>query len=513
MEMDRRRVLAASSALVSASAATGAKADGATTASAPPKPDPDSGESRALAEFVARTRFEDLPAHVVEMTKRSILDAIGVSLGASGLEPACRPFVDMAIEAGGAPQATIIGFGKKVPVTLAAFANGSFGHALDYEDIHDPTGMHPNAPTVPAALAAAEAIGGVSGKELIVAVALGCDIVCRLQAAQRATAIPQAAADSGEGGAPYGFYPPAIVGTFGAATAAGKVLGLTADQMLDCWSLALCQNSTSGELIDSPRSEVRAVRDAFGTQSGVQAAFLAKKGVKGFDKPFEGRFGFFAMYARGNHAPGVLAANLGERFAGGDISYKAWPACRGSHLYVQAALDFMKETNAKVSDIAHVTASVGPVNQMLCEPAASKRAPSTAIDAKFSIPFCVATALVKRDVVLASFLPEGRADPEVLACAAKVGYRLDPAAARTTPQGGGTVLRIEMKDGTVHDLSVKAIYGSPALPMPDALFLAKFMDCGRHAAVARDAAALKAIAAQVLALDQLADVAAIARAV
>ncbi len=116
-------------------------------------------ESLLLARNICETRYEDLPTPVVAATKKSILDAVGVTLAAGTLGEGCKPFVDLAIAQGGKPESTIIGFGARVPAAMAAFANGAMAHALDFEDAHLGALMHPNAATIPAALAMAGILG------------------------------------------------------------------------------------------------------------------------------------------------------------------------------------------------------------------------------------------------------------------------------------------------------------------------------------------------------------------
>ena len=123
--------------------------------------------SQALANYIASVRFEDLPSEAVEAAKKSLLDTVGVILAATRLGEGCRHFVELALESGGRVESSIIGFGKRVPSFMAAFANGSMAHALDYEDTHEQALVHPSASTVPAALAIAEAMGAVSGRKLL----------------------------------------------------------------------------------------------------------------------------------------------------------------------------------------------------------------------------------------------------------------------------------------------------------------------------------------------------------
>ena len=226
--------------------------------------------SKTLAEYVVSTSYNDLPDHVVEMTKKSFLDAMGVTLAAGGLCESCRAFVELALEMEGKQEASIIGYPYKVPTPMAAFANGAMAHALDFEDAHDGALVHSNAAPVPAALALAESIGEVTGKELITALAVGSDVVCRMGLALNEN--PMEA----------GWYIPPVLGAFGAAAAAGKMLRLNEKQIVHSFSLTLCQATCSAELRYSPHSDVRAVRDAFGAKTGVLSALLAKKGIMGF---------------------------------------------------------------------------------------------------------------------------------------------------------------------------------------------------------------------------------------
>lgn len=494
-----RRMLLGSTTLAIASAMTASTARAAApTRDATSSAGTDPGASKALAQYVAQTRFEDLPQDVIEMTKRAILDAIGVSIAAYSLEPACRPFHELAVESGvGSTQSTLIGSGKKTSMPLAALANGALAHALDYEDSHEASRTHPNAATIAAALATAEGLRDVSGKRLITAVALGCDVVCRLALAQI----------EAPGAAPTrAFYRPAILGTFGAVSAAASLLRLNTEQTLDAFSLALCQNSCSGEILNSPDSHIRAVREGPCAQAGVLSALLASKGVRGFELPFEGSHGYFAMYWGGARDDRALTSNLGKHFAGRDVAFKPWPSCRDTHLYIQAALELQSRANLDVASIARIEAPVAQRNLIVCEPAASKKAPRTAIDAKFSLYFTVASALLHRQINLASFTEAALQAAPVLECAAKVNYRLDPQAARPLDEGGAAVLEVTMRNGTVHRQSVARLAGSLSNPLSRADLIEKFIDCGLHAHEPRSRTELRNLSARILGLENATDI-------
>jgi 2-methylcitrate dehydratase PrpD len=443
--------------------------------------------SQAVAGFIASTRYEDLSPTAVDMTKRCLLDAIGVSLGASGLGEGCRAFIDLAIEQGGPPQCTIFGEQRQVPPEAAAFANGALAHALDYEDSHDRALVHPNAPVVPAALAIAQAFGPVSGKELIAAVAIGCEVSVRMALALRVSL------------AEFGWYPPPILAAFGATAAASHLLRLNRWQTVDALSLLQCQSTCSGEIIYSPNSVVRAVRDAFAARAGVTSALLAQRGVTGFDAPLEGRAGFFASFARGQYDPQALTDDLGQRFEIENISFKPWPSCRGTHAAIEAALLCLRTRRIQARDIERVVIHGGRMLTMLAEPLETKRLPATAIDAKFSLPFTVASALVHGRVGLQSFLPAALTDTDVLRLAARIEVRSDSPGPATI----GAVLELQMHDGSTIRNEVTTPRGSLENPLSLEDLKEKFLECAGHAARPMSAASAGQFADAVMNLEQV----------
>ena len=449
-------------------------------------------ESAILAKYVAHTVYEDLPERAVEMTKMSLLDALGVTLAAGGLCGECSAFVEIAMESGGKKESTILGFGDRVPAHMAAFANGAMAHALDFEDAHDLALVHPNAATVPAALATAESVGHVNGKDFIASLAVGCDIVCRLGLAFN------------ENPGEYGWYIPPILGSFGAAAAAGKLLNLDETGILDAFSLTLCQSTCSAELRYSPRSDIRSVRDAFAAKAGVLSARLAQKGVKGFDHPFEGKAGLFRLYSNGQYDGSRLIDGLGTKFEGANISFKPWPACRGTHTYIEAALNILNEHAPDPDDIADVRVVVSSFNRMLCEPESVKKAPQTVIDAKFSIPFTVATALYHKEVGLEHFTPERLKDENVLQLAQKIRYDLDPGLGLRDATRG--FLEIRTKDNKTYAKRIDQAYGHPDNPVSQKAVVAKFMSCAEKAKTKIPEAKLKEAVKRILALEELKDI-------
>jgi 2-methylcitrate dehydratase PrpD len=447
--------------------------------------------SAALSRFVAETRYEDLPPRTIEMTRRCLLDAVGVTLAASTLGEGCASFVEIATEHSGLNTSTIIGYNRKAPAVMAAFANGAMAHALDFEDAHDRALVHPNAPTIPAALAAAEAIGTIDGKQFITALAIGCEVVCRLGFALRVSLDD------------YGWYPPPILGAYGATAAAAHLYGLDASQVCDAFSLTLCQATCSAELKYSPHSVVRAVRDAFAAKTGVLSAQLARKGIRGFDLPFEGKAGFFALFARGSYEPFALVQELGKSYAIETISFKPWPTCRGTHVYIEAALALAKEHAIAPEHIRQIRTQGHRINRMLDEPAEQKRHPSTAIDAKFSIPFSVATAICNGEVTLNSFTQSALGDSRVLDLARRVSFEAIESEADTLEDVTRGSLEIETRDGRTYGKHLDRPLGHPEHPLSEADLVRKFLACGAHSGADQKRADLERIATTILSLEKL----------
>lgn len=426
--------------------------------------------SNQLSVHVATVEFEQLPPHTIDMAKKCLLDGLGVILAAGSLDEGCAAFVRLARASAGTTESTIFGHQIRVPSFMAAFANGAMSHALDFEDAHEGALLHPNAATIPAAMAVAESMGAVNGKQLITSIVVGCDLVCRLGLALTADPLKR------------GFYTPPILGAFGAAAAAGRLLGLTASQLKDAFSLTLCQETCSGEIRNSPQSLIRAIRDGFSAKAGVLSALLAREGVTGFESPFEGASGLYAMYSGGQFDPRGLLHELGDRYEIDHISFKPWPSCRGGHAYVEATMHLLSAHDIAADQVEAIRLFVGPqsISKVLCEPLASKRRPRIAIDAKFSLPFVIASTVLYGAPRLDHFTPEALKNPATLAMAARIDYKEDAAIEWKDP-GAGHV-QIRTRQGKILSHKVAHAIGHPSNPLGEAALVEKFLDCAAHAA-------------------------------
>lgn len=444
-----------------------------------------------LTDLLAGIGYDTLSPPARHAAKRVMLDAIGVMLGASGMARETDAFLALARTTGEGPCA-ILGTGVAANPATAALANGAMAHALDYEDAFDLAPGHPNASLVPALLALSQWQGGIDGRRFIAALVAGCELSCRMGLALE---------HKMEAG---GWYPPPILAGYGAALGAAHLLRLSPQQMADALSLTLCQVTMPGEIKHSARTVIRAVREAFPAQAAVQSALLAQQGLAGFEEPLEGAAGFYALYAGGEFDPDVLLAPLNGSMWIEHLTFKPWPSCRGTHPFIEMALGLREQEGFAAADIVGVRVGVGPMQRMLVEPAERKRAPAVAIDAKFSVPFCVASVLAGRAIDLGAFSDERLRDPQVLALAGKVQFE-QPAGAEQWRGDAGT-LAVELADGRKFEASLAQARGAPAHPLSDRELADKFVACASRAAQPIGAGRARALAGQILALEECPDV-------
>ncbi|WP_428408714.1 MmgE/PrpD family protein [Hyphococcus sp.] len=448
-------------------------------------------EAQGLSDVFCR-RLCDVDASTLpEKTRRAaalaILDATGTIAAAAALSPETQAFLKLARSDAG--SCSLFGGGEASPA-MAAFANGALAHALDYEDVFERAPCHPNAAAIPAAIAMAQAVGGVTGAEFLAAVALGCEAACRL-----ALSVQQPLEVNG-------WYPPPIFGAFGATVAAGRIARLTPEQLRDALSLTLCQTTAPGEIKHSAGSHVRAVREAFGARAAVTSVLLAADGVRGFERPLEGDAGFFQLYADGRYDADMLTDGVGEHFLIEEISFKPWPSCRGTHAYIELAMNLKLAHRFHWRDIVRIDAPVGAVQEMLIAPLYAKRAPSTFIGAKFSIPFTLGLAFTRDRVSLLDFDEISLADEAVLAIAALVHPEKRADWGRNNASSGA--LRVTLRNGAVFEAETHTPKGHHANPMSEDELVAKFIECASCASPL-NAEAAATLAREIIDIESSAD--------
>ena len=422
--------------------------------------------SRQFAAFAAGLEYQVLPAPAVTGAKKTLLDSIGVTLAASGAEPAVRPVVDLVRESGGRSESTVFGAGFKAPATEAAFANGAMAHSLNFDD-QTPWGQHSSSTVVPAVLAVAERVGGVSGRDLIAAVAVGQDLFARLRCNVSWK---------------QDWNLSTVLGTFAATAAAGRVLRLTPEQLTHAFGVASMQAGGVMELVTGLGSQLGGLYAGFPARAAVMAALLAQKGTTGHPAVFEGRLGFFATYFGGKYDRAAMVADLGEDFKGSYTLYKPWAAIGTAHSHIHAMIDVATRLDLQVDDIDSITVFVGDCHEALCAPLPDRQSPANLLDARFSLPFLVAVAAVRRGMRVADLTTETLSDAVVLDLANRITPVSDPALDWKLELPHGRI-EVVLRDGRRIVAVGNDVPGSAAAPLTWTDLTTKFADCAAAAAI------------------------------
>ena len=441
----------------------------------------------ALADFAASLEFDDLPAPVVAIVKQMVLDALGTALAATTLGDGCRETLAVMGRLGGAPESTILGVGTKVAAPNAAFANGALVHALNYDPIGSEIG-HVGVVCLAAPLAVAEAVGGISGRDFIVASAVACEMTARITAAiARTGRRPSEKYLSGQ-----------LLNYFGAAAGAGRILGLDAAGMGNALGLALMQMAGSRQIVLSGDPPAKAIYGAFPNHAGVLAALLSREGLTADCAVFGEPAGLYPMIYDGDCDANALVEGLGETFLLTAAEFKPWPTSNQIHPAIEAAAK-IAGGGLDVSEIAEVVVVVHSRLEPWCEPLDKRRRPDNAAAAANSIPFCVANALARGDVSLADIAAEGLDDQTVLAIAARTTYRLDDSV-------DGAVVRVGLLDGNQREARIETPLGSRTRPTSPERLADKFRDCCGHASTALSSDTVEGLIALIDDLDELDDI-------
>ncbi|WP_158011655.1 MmgE/PrpD family protein [Sphingomonas turrisvirgatae] len=429
---------------------------------------PDSIEP--LIDYLVRTRFQDLPAPALAMTRAQLLDTMGIALAGRG-EAGVRELRELARELGGKGESVVWGSPLRVPAHDAARINAVMVHALEFDDTFGRGYLHPAAITYPAALAVADLVGGVDGRELLTAVTLATDIACRIAISSQ----------PGVDGFATGWHNTTLIGYLAAAMLAGRLMKLPPARIVDAVGIAYHQAAGNAQShIDSALT--KRLGPGMACAAGVFAARLAMRGVTGPRGVLDGKKGWYAQYHRGLASHELLLGDLGERFPAEELSFKPWPSCRGSHTSADAALQIVAEHRVRPDQIERVVIRNGPAEwPFLSNPIERKRRPATVVEAQFSIPWVVAAALVDGKVRIAQFTQDALQRADILAMTARTSAVQDDRLANPRGGPGQAVVEVATRDGRVLTKHVVAAKGDPQAPMSPAEIEAKFADCMDYA--------------------------------
>lgn len=412
--------------------------------------------SHTLAEFVTALRATDIPDAVQREAVRHLVDSAGVALAAA-TEPPAAPLAEMARSWAGATEARVVGHDLRAPTAVAALVNGAATHALHYDDTHVESVMHPSSVIVPAALAVGEEIGA-TGLEVITAIVAGYEVATRVGAAAPGRFQVR------------GFDTTGVCGAFGAAAAAGRLWGLSHDELATALGIA---GSASAGVQAAPFEGAPGLRGQPGWAAfaGIVAADLARRGASGPATIFEGPHGFFDAFLHGEQVDAErLTRALGADWETQRIAIKPYPACDFLHAFIDAAA----RATVRWADIEEIVCLVAPaVVEIVAEPRAPRLHPETTAAAQFSLPFAVASAIVGGREGLELFGDDARHDRRVLTLAERVHHRSDATA--PFPQTYGGRMKIHTRSGRTKQIDEPINRGHPDRPLSDEELAGKFM--------------------------------------
>jgi 2-methylcitrate dehydratase PrpD len=420
-------------------------------------PGASSSATTKLGEFVAGA---PAPAEARHAAAAAVLDTIGVAL-AGAAEPAAR-IVHATVAEAGAGRAVIIGTALRASPAGAALANGTAAHALDYDDMCFVSLAHPSAPLVPAALAAAE-LAAASGLALVEAYVVGFEIEGRFGAVMNPRHYEK------------GWHCTSTIGTIGAAAAASRLLGL--DPAAAGHALAIAASEASG-LKENFGTMVKPLHAGLAARNGVLAALLAKRGLTASDSALEGAQGFLAAMDSDRRTLAEAVADLGSRWEIVDsgITVKLYPSCAGTHPTLDALIDLRRREALEPDRIARVDIRVDSITPTVL----IHDRPASGLEAKFSMPFCAAAALVDGRVGIDTFEPSTLARPEIARMRSRVTMRADAALDGGAPPLTQSRIRVELDDGRTLEASANGARGYPERPPSADERTAKFLDCAER---------------------------------
>lgn len=356
----------------------------------------DKSVSRQIAEFAVGLKYSDLPTKVVNEVKRYLYDSVGCAYGGYHTKDV-NILREIYNGMGGAEEATLIGFGDKLPAVNATLVNSLMVRALDFNDIYwkeDPS--HPSD-IIPVALATGEMVNA-SMEDVVVAIVLAYEFEMRLCLFAKP-------------GVRERKWHHATLTQFVSPIVAGKLLGLTVDQMVHAIGINGCHNHTIGCPTAGKLTMMKNTVDPMSVQTGLFAALMAQRGYTGTEAVFEGKEGFMDCFGP-DWDLNALVGNLGKNFKILECSMKAFPTEALTHTHITATIKVMKENDLTYKDIDEVViTTIARATDILFDP--HKYRPESRETADHSLPYCIAAAIVDRKITTNTFSEEKMKDPAI----------------------------------------------------------------------------------------------------
>ncbi len=400
---------------------------------------------RELASFVCKTSFTDLPCAVREHDKMLILDTLACGLAGSAA-PGCRELVRWAKETGGAPQATMLVFGGRVPAVHAGMVNATLFQALDFDDTHDRAIAHTHCTCLSTALAVAESLGKVDGRRFLTAVVLGAEVMGRIGRSISA---------------PLTFNRTGTLAYFGAVATAGKLMGLVEEELVAAFGIAYAQTgSTLQSNVDG--ALVKRMHPGFAVRSGIAACQLAALGVTGPVNVLEGPYGYMALYENGEYSRTDMLRGLGTEWDILHIGLKPYPCARDAAGALEAGI-LLHDQGVDFRRVRAMDIAMPEVAWRVSGKPYDAITGNLVVESILSGAWCGALGLIRGDATLKDFTAEGVQASEVQKLARKATLRAD-----TTAPADAMVpvtMTVTLDDGSTRSAACRELKGSWKTPM------------------------------------------------
>ena len=421
--------------------------------------------SEQFASFTAGLRYEDLPAPVVERVRLHAMDLVGVCLLGAPM-PFAGILKGVAAASGGPAESTLLGSGGlKLGAIAATLYNGGLAHGNEFDDTYGPGRWHGSAPTVPPALAVAEALHA-DGKAFLTALAAGLETGCRLTRAAPALLSR-------------GFHSTCTAGVFAGGLAVGKLMGLDAERLANTMGISGSFASGTMEFLGDPEPWSKRIQVGYAGQGAIVAARAAAGGFKGPRSILDGRNGYFRAYAGDGHYDlAGITDRLGSDWQLLRLYPKRYPCDHIAQGYLDCAIALAK-AGAWAQDIKKVVCIVHPLAAaIMFKPHETRYRPTNGWSARWSMPYNMAAAFADAALSIDSYGDERARDPAVRAFMDRVVPEED--AAMAFPGEYPAAVRLHMKDGRVLDKRVPKVAGTPDNPVSATEYEAKFFDNARR---------------------------------
>ena len=417
--------------------------------------------TKRLASFSATLTNQNTPSEVLERAKILVTDTIGIAVRAryeaNSSESVINTVRRLGLDTG---ASRVFGDNGGYTPSGAALINGTLAHSLDFDDTHARGSIHSSAPIVPAALAAGE-MCGASGAEVLLGIIAGYEVQIRLSLAL----VPKDHYDRG-------FHPTATCGAFGAAAAAGRVLGLDPEQMTNAFGAAGSQASGSMQFLANGAWNKR-YHVGHAAQCGLTAAVLAENGYLGSAQAIEGKAGFLNAYSP-NPQLELAVAGLGEVWETLALAVKPYPSCRYTHAALDGLISLKSKNNLQPKDVEQVEVGLPETGwKIVGIPEDAKQHPTNVVDGQFSMPFCAAVAMREGGMQWDDYA-EHLEDTVTLDFCKRVTTVVDPRAEAEFPDNMSAVVRVRAA-GRDHESFVAVPKGEPSNFVSNTELQAKFM--------------------------------------